>query len=375
MRLAFCILKFFPYGGLQRDFLRIAESCVRRGHEVDVYTRSWEGDVPAALRVTTLPARGLSNHSRHWSFYQGVKARLAGASYDAVIGFNKMPGLDVYFSGDVCFKARALKRSPLYRLTARYRRFALMEEAVFSPDAVTQILLLVESDREVYMKQYGTPADRFHILPPDVPEDRHAPPDRERARIKARMELGITENQTLILALGSGFKVKGLDRSLEAIAALPAEIRKKTKFMVIGQDNPRPFQRLSKRLGLDGQISFLGGRDDAPRFLMAADLLLHPAYFEAAGTVLLEAMAAGVPVLTTDTCGFAPHIQRANAGLVLTSPFSQVALNRSLSAMLSAAEPWGDRGLAYIRSIDVGSRADYAADILERTAHNRGRTR
>ena len=375
MRFAFCILKFFPFGGLQRDFLQVARSCARRGHEVHVFTRSWEGDIPDGISVIELPPHGLTNHARQWNFYRDAQAKIAGGRYDVVVGFNKMPGLDVYFSGDVCFIDRAQKRSVFYRWTPRFRRFAAMEKAVFKADSATEVLLLVDSDREVYMRHYGTSPARFHLLPPDVPKDRHLPENGQSARHQARGELGIAAGQKLILALGSGFKIKGLDRSLVAIAALPPKLREKTKLMVIGQDNPGPFQRLSSRLRIAEKVEFLGGRSDVPRFLFAADLLLHPAYFEAAGTVLLEAMAAGLPVLTTDTCGFAPHVLAANGGKVLASPFRQDDLNAALLEMLSGDDGWGERGMRYIQSIDVNRRADVAVNVIERAAERKAHGR
>jgi UDP-glucose:(heptosyl)LPS alpha-1,3-glucosyltransferase len=356
VRLAFCILKYFPYGGLQRDFLRIAETCLRRGHAVDVYTRIWQGPMPEGMRVACLPSRGFSNHGSHRAFYEAALGRIAAGGYDAVVGFNKMPGLDVYFAGDVCFAERAQRRSAFYRMLPRCRAFAAMEEAVFRADAGTQILLLVESDREVYARHYGTSEDRMHVLPPDVPADRHAPADRAAARDAARASLGLAADERMLLMLGSGFKIKGLDRTLLALASLPEDLRAVTALKVIGQDNPRPFMRQARSLGLDAQVEFLG------------DLLLHPAYYEAAGTVLLEAMAAGTPVLTTDRCGFAPHVERGQGGIVLSSPFAQAALDAALLRMLRHDEAWGTHGMNYIRGIDVGSRAERAADVIEKAA-------
>lgn len=81
-------------------------------------------------------------------------------------------------------------------------------------------------------------------------------------------------------------------------------------------------------------MRFLGGRADTPRFYATADFLLHPAYSESAGKVLLEALTHGLPVLTTDTCGYAPHILDAQAGHVITSPFSQDILNKELATFI-----------------------------------------
>ena len=98
MKLAFCLFRYFPFGGLQRDFLRIANMCLARGHSVDVYTWDWEGEMPDELRVFILPVMGLTNHKRRESFSKKVGFMLAEKQYDTVVGFNKMPHLDVYFA-------------------------------------------------------------------------------------------------------------------------------------------------------------------------------------------------------------------------------------------------------------------------------------
>ena len=81
---------------------------------------------------------------------------------------------------------------------------------------------------------------------------------------------------------------------------------------MIGQNSPGRFGLLARQLGVVDRVHFLGGRHDVPDFLLASDLLVHPAYAENTGTVLLEAMVSGLPVLTTDVCGYAFHIQKAN---------------------------------------------------------------
>ncbi|MFO6381679.1 glycosyltransferase, partial [Pseudomonas aeruginosa] len=101
----------------------------------------------------------------------------------------------------------------------------------------------------------------------------------------------------------SGFKTKGLDRSLKALAALPKALRRRTRLIAIGQDDPKPFLLQIAALGLNDQVQILKGRSDIPRFLLGADLLIHPAYNENTGTVLLEALVSGLPVLVTDVCG------------------------------------------------------------------------
>ncbi|MCK4488081.1 MAG: glycosyltransferase, partial [Desulfobacterales bacterium] len=88
MKFAFCLFKYFPFGGLQRGFLRIAEICLERGHQVDVYTGSWQGEIPDGLQVSILPVRRLTNHRRYESFAKRLSKYLAARHYDAVVGFN-----------------------------------------------------------------------------------------------------------------------------------------------------------------------------------------------------------------------------------------------------------------------------------------------
>lgn len=175
--------------------------------------------------------------------------------------------------------------------------------------------------------------------------------------------------------VGSGFRVKGLDRAINTMASLPAALRNQTRLVVIGQNRTEQFSFQAKRLGIGDRVHFLGGRDDVFDWLLAADLLFHPARSEAAGMILLEAMTAGLPVLTTDVCGYAFHIQNATAGVVLPSPFCQEVLNKALMVMLASAEQpvWRANGLAYAAREDLYSCHERAADIIEKTIRDKAK--
>jgi UDP-glucose:(heptosyl)LPS alpha-1,3-glucosyltransferase len=168
----------------------------------------------------------------------------------------------------------------------------------------------------------------------------------------------------------SYFKIKGLDRALLAIASLPESLRSRTRLCVIGRDKPAPWRRLARKLALDGCVQFLGLRSDLPPLLWGADLLLHPAYIECGGTVLVEALAAGLPVLTTEVCGYAPYVEQAGAGIVVRAPFTQAALDESLLRMLHAEDLGllGKKALDYSRIADIFSLPERAADAIEQVA-------
>lgn len=368
MDLAFCLYKYFPYGGLQRDFLRIAHACVARGHTVRVYTLEWEGERPDDLEIVVVPARGLTNPARYRMFTELVQHELAIRPADRVVGFNKMPWLDVYYAADPCYAEKAAaRRGRLYRLSGRYRHFSAYERAVFSSESDTQILMISTVQQPLFEKHYGTQAARFHLLPPGIAPDRRAPANAADMRIDFRREFDIADDERLVVQIGSGFRTKGLDRSLKALAALPDELRARTRLMVIGQDDPRPFRVQAKALRILDRISFLAGRDDIPRFLLGADVLIHPAYAENTGTVLLEAVVAGLPVLTTAVCGYAHYIDEAHAGEVLPEPFAQHALDDALARLLAddaARAQMAHSGLSWAETADIYSLPERAADLI-----------
>jgi UDP-glucose:(heptosyl)LPS alpha-1,3-glucosyltransferase len=297
-----------------------------------------------------------------------VQRDLRRRPVDRVIGFNKMPGLDVYFAADPCYeeKARTL-RNPLYRLSGRYRHFAGYERAVFAPESRTEILMISQLQQPFFEKHYGTPVQRFHLLPPGISPDRRAPANAAEIRAEFRQEFGLSDDDLLLLQVGSGFKTKGLDRSLKALAGLPEPVRSRTRLIVIGQDEPTFFRHQAGALGIADRVSILQGRDDIPRFLLGADVLIHPAYNENTGTVLLEALVAGLPVLATAVCGYAHYIEEAGAGLVVPEPFDLAQLTGMLSRMLAdkeARRTWQANALAFAETADIYSNAERAADLI-----------
>ena len=367
MKLAFVLYKYFPYGGLQRDMVRIAQACQRRGNEVHVFTLSWKGPEPADFHIHVQPVKRHTNHARYRVFCESLPAQFSKLGIQRVIGFNKMPGLDFYYAADPCLKEKLMtERSWFTRRLPRYQHFIKYEKAVFAPSSRTEILMISQRQQAIYQHYHGTPENRMHMLPPGITRDRMATPEAADIRAEFRAEFGLSEDDLLILCIGSGFKTKGLDRSLKALASLPPALAVRTRLIAIGSDNASSFVKLAKTLGVADRFQVFYGRDDIPRFLQGGDLLLHPAYYENSGMVILEAIVAGLPVLVTDNCGYAFYVEEAVTGKVVTSPFSQEDLNQLLEQMLTSAdrEKWSRNGIAYGQSHDLYSMAESAAQLI-----------
>lgn len=368
MIVAFCLYKYFPFGGLQRDFMRIASTVAARGHHVRVYTQSWEGDCPKAFELIRVPVKSHTNHGRNAEYYAWVQEHLKTHPADRVVGFNKMPGLDVYFAADVCYAEKvAQEKGFFYRLTSRYRHYAAFERATFEQGKSTKLMMLTDKQIADFQKHYQTEPERFQILPPGIYPDRKYSEQIPGSREIYRQKNGINEQQNLLLQVGSDFVRKGVDRSIEALASLPESLRHNTLLFVVGQDKPRKFEALAEKLGVRSNVRFFSGRNDVSELMAAADLLLHPAYQEAAGIVLLEAIAAGLPVLVTSVCGYAHYIADANCGTAIAEPFFQEQLNEVLRKALTQSPlraAWAENARHYADTQDLYSLPEKAADII-----------
>lgn len=368
MIIAFCLYKYFPYGGLQRDFMRIAQTVAARGHHVRVFVQSWQGERPEQFEIITVPVTSRTNHGGNAQYYDWVKAYLTRHPVDRIVGFNKMPGLDVYYAADVCYAEKvAREKGFFYRLTGRYRHFAQFEQATFQRGGKTQHLMLTDTQIADFKKHYQTESSRFHIMPPGIYPDRKYSQQPADARRVYRQKNNIGEDTLLVLQVGSDFKRKGVLRSLEAVAALPEHIRARTQYLVVGQDKPDRYQAHARQLGIAGKVQFFSGRDDVAELMAAADLLIHPAVQEAAGIVLLEAVVSGLPVLVTEVCGYAHYIRSADCGEVIPEPFNQQKLNDALCHALdngALRSQWAEHARNYADTEDLYSLPDKVADII-----------
>lgn len=367
MRFAFTIFRYFPFGGLQRDMLAIAQEAIKRNHSVTIFCGEWQGDKPKNIEIVEIPHRLFGDRAGVKSFVTGFYSIYQPDNFDQLVGFNKMPGLDVYFAGDSCFAQKAYEeRNFLYRLTSRSRLYLEYENAVFGERSKTKILSITDKEQQQFARYYSTQPERFFKLPPGITPAQFECKDPRAAREKIRAELRVPLNAKVILCLGSGFKTKGLDRSLAAFALLQSTLSEPSFLLVVGADNPDRYIRQGRHLGITDRVKFLGGRKDVANILQAVDLLLHPAYRELAGNVIIEAMLAGKPVVVTDVCGFAHYVTDYNMGEVITAPYSEKSIAVAIEQLLPIqSDIWQARAKHFLTVADVFSRQTRALDAME----------
>src|ERR1700688_1175149 len=322
MRFAFAIVSMFPGGGLQRDCVDIARRVRALGHEVTIFTSRLSGSEFAKdLPLRTLNIRGSTNHSWQRAFSDEF-SRVASGEFDLLVGFDKLRGLDVLYCSDRSMYTRTSKY-PLLRLLPRYSEYIKLEKECFAPNLPTKILLLSDSQLNEYWSSWTTEPNRLIMLPPTLAPDRRKPEYRTNGtRVEWRARLGLSPNDWVWIAVCVQPKTKGIDRSILALCQFPD-----ARLLITGLDEngatSARIKRLAHQLGVNQQIKWLGAREDVPELMAAADVFVHPARYDTTGTVILESIINGLPVITTSACGYATHVISANAGIVIQEPFHQ----------------------------------------------------
>ena len=371
-KVALGIFRLRPAGGLERHALRLASELLARGISVTFYTTDPGEAVPEGAGVVMLPRSGFTNHGALAAFSRSLAAATANGD-ELVVGFQKLAGLDVLFCADWCFADRPANLWT--RLNPRHRAMCALERACFAPSAATRILALSQPQLDAFVAVYDTPRSRTAVLPPTV-DPRYAAtmPDAAR-RASARTAYGLAKETVAWLWTGLQPRVKGLDRVTAALAKRPEAV-----LFVVGVDPAHralaALLRQARGVGLERRIRLLGVVSDAElqALFTACDLLVHPARLDVTGTVILEAMANGLPVVTTANCGYSVHVATAQAGSVIPPPFEQSALDHALAAADAAMRArWSENALAYARNPLLYSGIAKAADVIEQALGGRRR--
>lgn len=372
MRIAFAIVSLFPGGGLQRDCIHIAKLVKQQGHDVVIYAcRLHDQAVADDIPILLLQNSAFTNHDRQHQFASEF-LREAVDRYDLLVGFDKLLGLDVLYCADPSIAYRVLK-NPLLRILSRYRTYTDIERSSFAGHSTTKIILLSQNQIREYRRAWSTESKRMFLVPPTLSLERRQPASRTNGvRQAVRSSLGLGNGDWVWLAIGVQPDTKGTDRVVNALARFPD-----ARLLIAGlNETNRASANLAKRaqrLGIDQRIKWLGHREDISQLMAAADLLVHPARYDTTGTVILEAVVNGLPVITTAACGYAAHVDSAGAGIVLPEPFEFQLL---LAALDDARIPvtsraWSDAGAEYGQNPTLYRGRLRAAEVIIQAAHDK----
>ena len=346
MDIALCYESVLPArGGAETYIGDLARRLARDGHAVHLYAARWDTSaLPASTHYHRLDVPNGPRFLRPWRFAAACEAALAGARHDVTVGFDKTWGQDVlYPQGGLHAASRVhnlLKhRSPVKRFAAAAAKlfdpaahsFARLERRQYLGPRKPVIVVNSRMVARHFEQFYGIGPDQLRVVHSAIDPLRFAAEDRPKRRQAERDAWGVAPDETVGLMVAMNYRLKGLEQLVRAAAAVPSERR--FQLAVVGHPKVGKYERLARRLGVGGRIRFLGHRADPKDAYFAADFLVHPTFYDPCSLVALEALACGLPVVTTRYNG-ASELLTADTGVVVSDPHDARELAAAIEAML-----------------------------------------
>lgn len=315
-RVAFIRQKYVHDGGAERFLSRALEALSSRNVSLTLLTREWRGG--EGFDVIVCNPFYVGRLWRDRSFARAVCRELAKRSFDLVQSHERIGCCDVYRAGDGVHRewlrqrARALSCGGRLGVAVNpYHRYILKAEKKTITGARAIICNSQMVKREI-REHFDVPETRLHVIYNGV-DTAYFHPQLREGRAAARRQFGVPENATVFLFVGSGFERKGVGRVLPAFARQ----RSAPYLLVVGHDkNLAAYRRQAEQLGLTDRVKFLGAQRDVRPYYAAADAFIFPTLYDPFANVILEAMATGLPVITSSKCGGAELIQQGVNGYV-----------------------------------------------------------
>ena len=311
MKLLLIVRPFSFHGGVERATTGLLAALAERGHEVHVLSPGAQ-DVLGGVKVHRLPLPPLPAGARLLALAVGARLLAARGDWDIVQSHERTLGQDVYRAGEGCHRAYLDAGAASGGRRGYHRLLLALERQVFRRSR--HIVAIARIGKREIEHLYAVPSARVTVVYNGVDLARFHPRNRALHRASALAEAGVPANAWVVLFVGSGFERKGLATVVEAFAR---QEDRDGRLIIVGKGHPQIYQLRAAQLGVADRIAWLGPRPDIERWYAAADAVALPALYEPFGNVHLEALASGVPVVTSTCAGGAEVVVDGVNGAVV----------------------------------------------------------
>src|SRR5215211_938753 len=315
LRIAFVRRGYSRSGGAETYLKRLADGIVKAGHEIQlVTTNGWpEEQWPfgSIKRLATSTVIGFADE------LEQVRSQL---QCDVLFGLERVWSCDVYRAGDGVHRAWLARRRkfeiPLKQFirggSRKHRDLLQLEESLFEKGKAGRVIAASEMVVNEVTNLYHYPGDRIDVVRNGVPLEqfRFDPALRE----KFRAELKLKKDQISLLFVGSGWERKGLLFAIEAMALCK---NRQLRLVVAGRGDPKPYKTTRLRFWREDPVKFIGEVADLVPVYAAADIFILPTIYDPLSNACLEALASGLPVVTTHSNGFSEIIENRTHGSIV----------------------------------------------------------
>jgi UDP-glucose:(heptosyl)LPS alpha-1,3-glucosyltransferase len=299
------------------------------GHEVHVYAEEKGEEEPKIHfhRVRTIP---FPRSLRLFSFAIKATREMKSGNYDVTLGVGNTLEADVLQPhGGVHWawfwrSLRAYDNPFLWAIKVLGRAFSLkqwvsgwIEDRPYKRGNYSRIVAISDMVKEDIIKRYKVPEDRITVVYNGVDIERFHPRNRQyREEIRKKLSIG---DEFVMLFVSNNFRMKGLVFLMRALADLKKEGAPPFKLLVLGRDRKAPYLRVAKKINISEETVFAGSTNEPEKYYGATDLFVHPAFYDAFSLTVLEALASGLPVITTSSTGASEILNHGEDGFVIKS--------------------------------------------------------
>ncbi|MBM4085793.1 MAG: glycosyltransferase family 4 protein [Planctomycetes bacterium] len=332
MKIAINVKSLMPgRGGGETYVLNLVKQLAAKGHDVHVFANLYE---PAGVPVTfhKVEAASAIKTFRDLVFARNSRRMLEGQNFDVIFGTGKTPYVHVYRPGggvhmEYVTRDAASASNPVGRKLRWLRRTLslkeccnlILERRTFACPILKRVIVNSQMVNAHVLKWYDLPPERVLVAYNGVDLGRFSPANREQFREAVRKEWKVG-NELVILFVANNFRLKGLRCLLQSLATIKSKRSDPFKALIVGKGRTTFDAAYAARLGLAEQVVFAGLTLEPERFYAAADILVHPTFHDPFANVCLEALACGLPVITTALNGASELITNGGEGFVVPTP-------------------------------------------------------
>jgi UDP-glucose:(heptosyl)LPS alpha-1,3-glucosyltransferase len=334
LKIAFVLDRFVPSRGGESYFSSLARELCKRGHEVHVFAMAAEKAEGTAYQSHRIPVLAFPGSLRILSFLFNSARAVKPYEFDIIHGVGRSLAMNVFNPhGGV---ERAYLRQEFASITSRsYHAYRLIrrylspqhylkvwiQKKQYLSERVEKIIAISRMVKEDIIRYYGVPEGKIEVVLNCVDLDRFHPRNREIYRRGKRAELRIDENTVILLFAGNNYRLKGLEPLLRALVSLRKWFPNLPfRLIIAGRGKIRHYQRIARALGVSDFVLFVGPVREMEQYYAASDIYVHPTFYDSCSLTVLEALASGLPVVTTRFNGAADAMPSEAGGKVIEDP-------------------------------------------------------